>query len=88
MPRALSRPTTIGTGTRTFSSARGNGIHLYRNNGGHGFTDVSGSLGIGAGSDARLVHMNGDSWKDFVKLTRSEGTVRYSNKAGGSGRRR
>ena len=47
------------------------GLHLYRNNQGHGFTDVSSILGTPASNveDAVMVDINHDSRPDLITLT-------------------
>jgi hypothetical protein len=59
-------------------------LHLYRNNGGEGFTDVTSKKGLsGRAVDARILDLNGDRKRDLVRLTKRALSVRYG---AGSGR--
>jgi FG-GAP-like repeat len=53
-------------------------LHLYRNNSGKGFTDVTSEKGIGGNvADARLVDLNRDHVRDLVKLSSGTLTVQH-----------
>ncbi len=56
---------------------------LYRNNAGHGFTEVTAGVGItGLSTDAELVDLNGDGWLDLVQI--SPGRLSVSLQQGGT----
>jgi hypothetical protein len=56
---------------------------LYRNKRGRGFADVTRAEGLGGNAfDAGLVRLNKDRFRDFVRLTRSELTIRYGTRRG------
>ena len=62
----------------------GDGVHLYRNNGGRGFTEVTRKKNLhGDALDARFVDLNDNGNRDFVRLTKRSLTVRYGNGSGG-----
>jgi hypothetical protein len=61
------------------------GLHLFRNDQGHGFTDVSSILGTSIKAvDAAMVDINHDSRPDLVTLTGSVLADRLQNKTGGT----
>jgi hypothetical protein len=52
------------------------GLRLYRNDQGTGFTDATGSVGLGQSVvDATLADVNGDTWPDVIQVTPSELSV-------------
>ena len=54
-------------------------LHLYRNNDGNGFTDVTNAMGLdGNMVDARFVDLDGDHDKDFIRLAQHALYVRYA----------
>jgi hypothetical protein len=58
-------------------------VHLYRNNNGRSFTDVTARRGIGGNAiDAGLVRLSKDGRRDFVMLTRSRLTISYGGRRG------
>jgi hypothetical protein len=58
-------------------------LHLYRNNNGRGFTDVTRRKDInGRVIDARLVHINRGSGYDLVRLTRRALVIHRGTRAG------
>ena len=59
------------------------GLRLFRNNQGHGFTDVSSILGPSVNAvDAIMVDVNHDSRPDLITLTASTVAVRLQNADG------
>jgi hypothetical protein len=59
------------------------GLRLFKNNQGHGFTDVSSILGPSINAvDAVMVDVNHDSRPDLIVLTKSEVTLRLQSADG------
>ena len=59
------------------------GLRLFKNNQGHGFTDVSSVLGPSVNAvDALLVDVNHDSRLDLIVLTKTAVTLRLQNADG------
>lgn len=54
----------------TMQPGRRSPLHLYRNEQGKGFTEVTQSVGLGQSvSDAVVADVNGDEWQDVIELT-------------------
>ena len=59
------------------------GLHLFKNNQGHGFTDVSSILGPPVNAlDAVMVDVNHDNRPDLIILTKTAVTLRLQNADG------
>src|SRR5207253_4485417 len=54
-------------------------LHLYENNAGTSFTDVTAPVGLGTAvwSDAELVDLNGDGALDIAEIKKGVGQLRY-----------
>ena len=62
-------------------------LHLYRNNDGNGFTDVTNAEGLGGNmADARFVNLDDDRDRDLVVLSKRGLTVRFARGPGNLGR--